>query len=49
MAKKIDIDSEAAKSAAELCLCDLLTKMVNEFPKLQGIMGRYYAELNGGS
>lgn len=47
MAKKIDIDSEAAKSAAELCLCDLLTKMVNEFPKLQGIMGRYYAELNG--
>jgi len=24
--------------------CDLLTNMVKEFPELQGIMGRYYAE-----
>ena len=32
-----------AKRAAELCKCDLLSQMVYEFPELQGIMGRYYA------
>ena len=47
MTKKLHIEPKLAKSAAELCLCDLLTKMVFEFPKLQGIMGRYYAELCG--
>lgn len=36
-----------AVRAAELCKCDLLTEMVQEFPKLQGIMGRYYAEHDG--
>lgn len=29
--------------AAKLAKCDLLTQMVQEFPELQGIMGRYYA------
>ena len=33
----------AAERATELCKCDLMTDMVGEFPKLQGIMGRYYA------
>lgn len=32
-----------ARRAAELAKCDLLTDMVQEFPELQGIMGRYYA------
>lgn len=32
-----------AERAAELAKCDLLTQMVQEFPELQGIMGRYYA------
>lgn len=41
--------SEAAERAAELCKCDLLTEMVQEFPKLQGIMGRYYALHDGES
>jgi glycyl-tRNA synthetase beta chain len=36
-----------AERAAELCKCDLLTAMVGEFPELQGIMGRYYALLDG--
>ena len=31
--------------AASLCKADLVTGMVSEFPELQGIMGRYYAEL----
>ncbi len=32
-----------AMTAAHLCKADLSTDMVNEFPDLQGIMGRYYA------
>ncbi|HHW77344.1 MAG TPA: glycine--tRNA ligase subunit beta [Xanthomonadaceae bacterium] len=32
-----------ADRAARLAKCDLLTQMVQEFPELQGVMGRYYA------
>ena len=32
---------------AELAKCDLSTNMVGEFPELQGIMGSYYAKLDG--
>jgi glycyl-tRNA synthetase beta chain len=38
---------EAARRAAELCKCDLLTAMVGEFPELQGVMGTYYARADG--
>jgi glycyl-tRNA synthetase beta chain len=37
----------AADHAAELAKADLLTEMVGEFPELQGIMGRYYAQHDG--
>ena len=37
-------NAEQARRAAELCKCDLMTEMVGEFPGLQGIMGRYYAQ-----
>lgn len=33
--------------AAELAKADLVTGMVGEFPELQGIMGRYYAQNQG--
>ncbi len=46
LATLLGADVEKAKRAAELCLCDLLTDMVSEFPDLQGTMGRYYAEAN---
>ncbi|MDI1360451.1 glycine--tRNA ligase subunit beta [Methylotenera sp.] len=36
-----------AQKAAELAKTDLLTDMVGEFPELQGIMGRYYAQHEG--
>ena len=36
-----------AERAAELAKCDLLTSMVGEFPELQGVMGAYYARLDG--
>jgi glycyl-tRNA synthetase beta chain len=47
IAATIGADIEQVKRAARLCKCDLLTRMVYEFPKLQGTMGRYYA-LNDG-
>ncbi len=38
---------EAAERAAYLSKADLLTRMVYEFPELEGIMGREYALLSG--
>ena len=50
--ERIGVD-ESAKDhvirAASLCKADLTTQMVIEFPSLQGIMGRYYAENSGES
>ena len=40
-------DAEQAKTAAEIAKADLSSEMVYEFPELQGIMGRYYAEKAG--
>ena len=39
--------ADAAVAAARLCKADLMTAMVNEFPDLQGTMGRYYARAEG--
>ena len=36
-----------AERAARLCKADLTTQMVIEFPSLQGITGKYYAENSG--
>lgn len=47
IAQQIDGDKLMALRAAELCKCDLLSAMVGEFPELQGIMGRYYAQQDG--
>jgi len=44
IAEETSVDSAAAKRAAMLCKCDLVSQMVGEFPELQGTMGRYYAE-----
>ncbi len=45
LAKQLgNVDVADAKRAAELCKADLSTGMVAEFPDLQGLMGRYYAE-----
>lgn len=38
---------ENASRAAFLSKCDLVSKMVYEFPELQGVMGRYYAQAHG--
>ena len=38
---------EKAKHVADLCKADLVTDMVREFPELQGIMARLYAQADG--
>lgn len=38
---------EAAQTAARIAKADLQSEMVFEFPELQGLMGRYYAEAAG--
>jgi glycyl-tRNA synthetase beta chain len=44
IAQLIDADIPKTERAARLCKADLLTDVVGEFPELQGLMGRYYAE-----
>lgn len=47
IAGAVDADADAARRAAQLCKADLVSGMVGEFPELQGLMGRYYAEKAG--
>jgi glycyl-tRNA synthetase beta chain len=47
LAPLVGADVEKAKRAAKLCKADLLTEVVYEFPELQGLMGKYYAEEQG--
>ncbi len=47
IAAAIGADATNVQRAAELSKCDLLTAMVGEFPELQGLMGKYYAEHDG--
>ena len=47
IAGKLGVDAQQADTAAQLAKADLLTDMVGEFPELQGIMGRYYAQHDG--
>ncbi len=49
IAGRIGGEVSQARRAAELAKCDLVTEMVQEFPELQGIMGRYYAVHDGES
>ena len=44
LASAVNADRAKAERAAQLCKADLLTEVVGEFPELQGLMGRYYAE-----
>ncbi|UYK80726.1 glycine--tRNA ligase subunit beta [Xanthomonas sacchari] len=47
IAAQVDVDSTQARRAAELSKNDLQSRMVNEFPELQGIAGRHYAVAAG--
>ncbi len=43
IATQVGIDPALARRAAELAKADLQSRLVNEFPELQGFAGRYYA------
>lgn len=43
IAGEVGVDPKLARRAAELSKADLQSRLVNEFPELQGIAGRYYA------
>jgi glycyl-tRNA synthetase beta chain len=47
LAKDLADYSNRVSRAAQLCKADLLTDVVGEFPELQGLMGKYYAEAQG--
>jgi glycyl-tRNA synthetase beta chain len=47
IAGAVDADKDDARRAAQLAKADLVSGMVGEFPELQGLMGRYYAEAAG--
>ncbi|MDJ1157806.1 glycine--tRNA ligase subunit beta [Chelatococcus sp. SYSU_G07232] len=47
LAPLVGADVARAERAASLAKADLATEMVGEFPELQGLMGRYYAALQG--
>jgi len=47
IAQQIGGDLADTRTAATLCKNDLVTKMVFEFPELQGQMGGYYASRSG--
>jgi glycyl-tRNA synthetase beta chain len=47
LAPIVGADPDLAERAAKLAKADLPTEMVGEFPELQGLMGRKYAELQG--
>ena len=47
LAPLVGADAAQVQRAAQLCKADLVTEMVGEFPEVQGLMGRRYAELQG--
>ncbi|MGL5440488.1 MAG: glycine--tRNA ligase subunit beta [Filifactoraceae bacterium] len=46
LSDKMNYDKTYISRAAELCKVDLTTMMVFEFTELQGLMGKYYAEIS---
>lgn len=47
IAVELGADRALAGRAARLAKADLMSDMVGEFPELQGVMGQYYARLDG--
>ncbi|OUS06851.1 glycine--tRNA ligase subunit beta [Rhodobacterales bacterium 52_120_T64] len=43
----VGADADMAEQAAKIAKADLSSEMVYEFPELQGLMGRYYAQAAG--
>ena len=48
LAPMVGADPDKAETAARLAKADLRSEMVDEFPELQGVMGRYYIAATDG-
>ena len=47
IAPVVGADADMAEAAAKVAKADLMSEMVYEFPELQGVMGKYYAQKAG--
>ncbi len=47
LSEKLSANKQNALKIAQLCKADLVSNMVLEFPAVQGVMGKYYAQLAG--
>ena len=47
ISKLMGVDNSKCKIAARLCKTDLVTHVVSEFPELQGVVGKIYADYEG--
>ncbi len=47
LAQQLNANVADAERAATIAKADLVSDMVGEFPELQGVMGRYYADYHG--
>ncbi len=47
IAPTVGADADMAEAAAKVAKADLMSEMVYEFPELQGVMGKYYAQKAG--
>ena len=43
----LNLNKEKIEIAASLCKADLISDLVGEYPELQGVMGKYFAEAQG--
>ena len=47
IADQLNLNKEKVEISASICKVDLLSDLVGEYPELQGILGSYFAKVQG--
>ena len=47
ISEQLNINKEKVEIASSICKADLVSDLVGEFPELQGVMGKYFAQTQG--
>jgi len=47
ISEQLDLSKEKVEIAASICKADLVSDLVDEYPELQGVMGKYFAKEQG--
>ena len=47
IADQLNLNKEKVEISASICKVDLLSDLVREYPELQGILGSYFAKIQG--